>query len=249
MAIAVVGTSQVGTSGNASVTVPVPDGVTAGHLLIAALSFNTDNSILDQPGWTIALQVGTSTGALTGVLYRWATSSEPASYTFTSNASTSSSGLMSAFSGVDPTTPLDVTPVGLTGGTTSITVGPITTVSANTLLYYASAARSGSDTVNVDPALTLLSQATSSRRISAAYEMQAAAGDSTPRTFSGTTTVGRAAIIVALRPQATASASGDIKVWTGSAMVAKPVKVWTGSAWVQKPVKVWTGSAWVATKY
>lgn len=37
----------------------------------------------------------------------------------------------------------------------------------------------------------------------------------------------------------------SLKVWTGSAFVAKPAKVWTGAAWVEKPVKTWSGSAWV----
>lgn len=43
--------------------------------------------------------------------------------------------------------------------------------------------------------------------------------------------------------------TGQIKVWNGSAWVAKPVKVWNGSAWVIKPVKYWNGSAWVTTPY
>lgn len=249
MAIAVVGAPQVGTSGNASVTIAVPSGVTAGHLLVADLSFNTDDTILAQTGWTIAHQEGSATGALNGVLYRWATSSEPASYTFNSNASSSSAGTISAFSGVDTTTPLDVTPIGTTGGGNTITVGPITTVTNNALLYYSAAARSGSDTVQMDSALTLLAESTSSRRVGAAYEILATAGSSTPRTFTGTTTVGRSAIIVALRPAVTVTASGDIKVYLGSAFIAKPVKVWTGSAWVVKPVKRWTGSAWVTTTY
>jgi hypothetical protein len=43
--------------------------------------------------------------------------------------------------------------------------------------------------------------------------------------------------------------TGDLKVWNGSAWVAKPVKVWNGSAWVVKPAKQWNGSAWVVTNY
>lgn len=42
---------------------------------------------------------------------------------------------------------------------------------------------------------------------------------------------------------------GRVKVWDGSAHVAKPVKYWNGSAWVTKPVKIWDGSAWVTTSY
>jgi hypothetical protein len=41
---------------------------------------------------------------------------------------------------------------------------------------------------------------------------------------------------------AAAGTNGYIKVWTGSAWVAKPLKVWDGSAWNIKPVKHWNGS-------
>ena len=43
--------------------------------------------------------------------------------------------------------------------------------------------------------------------------------------------------------------TGQIKVWTGAAWVAKPMKVWTGAAWETKPVKYWDGSAWQLTPY
>jgi hypothetical protein len=42
---------------------------------------------------------------------------------------------------------------------------------------------------------------------------------------------------------------GNVKVWNGSAWVAKPVKIWNGSAWVTRPAKRWNGSAWVTTSY
>jgi len=38
-----------------------------------------------------------------------------------------------------------------------------------------------------------------------------------------------------------------LKVWSGSAWVAKPAKAWSGSAWAAKPVKVWSGSAWISS--
>lgn len=41
--------------------------------------------------------------------------------------------------------------------------------------------------------------------------------------------------------------TGQIKVWNGSAWVAKPVKYWNGSAWVTKPLKYWNGSEWITT--
>ncbi len=36
-----------------------------------------------------------------------------------------------------------------------------------------------------------------------------------------------------------------VKVWSGTAWVAKSVKYWTGAAWVEKPVKTWSGVEWV----
>jgi len=47
----------------------------------------------------------------------------------------------------------------------------------------------------------------------------------------------------------TESSSGQIKVYDGTAFVAKPVKVWNGSAWVIKPLKRWDGTVWVTTPY
>jgi hypothetical protein len=58
------------------------------------------------------------------------------------------------------------------------------------------------------------------------------------------TTFSYATLAFALRP-----VGGNIKVWNGSAWVAKPVKVWNGSAWVTKPLKRWNGSAWITTPY
>lgn len=47
----------------------------------------------------------------------------------------------------------------------------------------------------------------------------------------------------------TTGSTGKIKVYNGSAFVAKPMKYYNGSAFVAKPVKRWNGSAWVPTNY
>lgn len=247
MTITLIGAAQTaGTSAN-TVTVNVPTGTTTGHLMVVSLSFNTDATITTPTGWTLAATLGAAAGALFGAYYRWAGASEPASYTFSGTASTASSAILATYSGVDSTTPLDVTPVSTSGTGTSLNVGPITTASAAALLHYASVARSSSDTVTVDAALTLLAQSTA-RRQSAGYETLTTAGTSTARAFGGSTSVPRSGIVVALRP-ASLSTTGDVKVWNGSSEAAKPVKVWTGTAWVRKPVKRWTGTAWRPTSY
>lgn len=57
------------------------------------------------------------------------------------------------------------------------------------------------------------------------------------------------AIMAAAFAPASGGSTGQIKVWNGSAFVAKPIKVWNGSSWVTKPVKYWNGSSWITTPY
>jgi hypothetical protein len=42
---------------------------------------------------------------------------------------------------------------------------------------------------------------------------------------------------------------GQVKVWNGSAFIAKPAKVWDGASFITKPVKVWDGAMWATTNY
>lgn len=46
-------------------------------------------------------------------------------------------------------------------------------------------------------------------------------------------------------PAAPSSGGATLKVWNGSAWVAKPLKVWNGSSWVTATLKRWNGGAWV----
>jgi hypothetical protein len=40
-----------------------------------------------------------------------------------------------------------------------------------------------------------------------------------------------------------------VKIWSGSAWMAKPIKVWDGSSWNIKTLKRWNGSLWVIVNY
>lgn len=57
------------------------------------------------------------------------------------------------------------------------------------------------------------------------------------------------AIQLGLTPIQNAATTGQIKVWNGSAWVAKPIKVWDGAAWVAKSMKYYNGSTFVVTNY
>lgn len=131
------------------------------------------------------------------------------------------------------------------GGTAAISTisfgRPGFTSTANTFSYDLLAADntlvSGFPGTPPAPALTASPALTGTGTLTASTS---GAPTATPN-FSATGTLTTSAAVV--------TSTGKIKVWNGSAWVAKPLKVWNGSAWVTKPVKHWTGSAWVPTSY
>src|SRR5919205_948677 len=80
--------SSIGTSSAATVTVATPANVTSGMFLLAFLSDNGDSTAPAQTGWTTIDYTGSSTTAFLAAYYKYATASEPASYTFTATGST-----------------------------------------------------------------------------------------------------------------------------------------------------------------
>jgi hypothetical protein len=168
---------------------------------------------------------------------------------------------VSVYSGVDPDTPLDVAvqtvaiantnranPPAITpetpgafilcvgSGSTSTTIG-LTAFSSSDLTDFTSL--KFSDFGN--PYNCLLGMG---------HKTDWSSGEFDPAAFTGpgdSTALSASALSIALRPAP--SSGGNIKVWNGSAWVAKPVKVWNGSSWVAKPVKRWNGSAWITTPY
>lgn len=131
MAIAHVGTSTTLNSSSATtVVVSVPGGTVNGHTLRAEITVIGQPTITAPGGWTL---IGTQdAGTTLRVATYWrAASSEPANYTWTLSSSFRAKGSITARSGIDTTTPLDVTPTsngsttsGTSHGTPSIT--PVT---------------------------------------------------------------------------------------------------------------------------
>lgn len=153
--------------------------------------------------------------------------------------------------GVDTTTPLDATTTTDTGPSGSASPPDITTVTANAMVVIISALTSSS-TITVPSGFSNLATAVNGTtgKTLISSKIQATAGLVNPPNYSisGGSTSANASATLALRPAGTGT-TGRMKVWNGSAWVAKPVKVWNGSAWVTKPAKVWNGSAWVTTTY
>lgn len=110
--IALRGTATTSTSTNTSLTINKPTGVTTGDLMLVCITKgNNSGTNPSLSGWTL-LSGGVLNGASIrgAVLYKVATASEGASYTFALGTGVNSSvGTIVAFSGVNTTTPFDVT--------------------------------------------------------------------------------------------------------------------------------------------
>lgn len=66
---------------------------------------------------------------------------------------------------------------------------------------------------------------------------------------SGSNTYGAWSTTRSFTVSASSTTRGQIKIYDGTAFVAKPVKVWDGSSWGTKPAKRWSGTAWTETNY
>ena len=130
------GTATTGTSSSASVTVNKPTGVVQGDIMIANVGNYRDatQSNAACSGWTVIAGTDLSRGRAT-LLYKIATASEPANYTFTvTTSSSAAAGAIVAFSGVDNSNPFDVSLPSswyTTQSQSTSSIPAITTVTAN----------------------------------------------------------------------------------------------------------------------
>jgi hypothetical protein len=169
------------------------------------------------------------------------------------SSSVEQSAIALVFRGVDLTTPFDATAV-TASSTTTATPNPaqITTETNNAAVVVLASSNSGDAAVTSPSGYsTAIAVSTGDSSSYACYRIVPSAGAENPAAFTNVSNPSGqdvyACTTLALRPAG--GGGGNIKVWNGSAWVAKPAKVWNGSAWVEKPVKYWNGSAWVTTPY
>ena len=132
------GTPTTANTITTTLTISKPTGVIAGDVLLANIAVYGDNTTAPtSPGWKLlaGADLG-SVGALRygAVLYKVASSSENATYTFTLGPSTTNAvGTIVAFTGVDVSgaTPFDAVGALVTGTGNAVTTTQMTTVSAN----------------------------------------------------------------------------------------------------------------------
>lgn len=126
MAIAHRASTTVEANSTAAIVNNVPAGTTNGDLLIWRHSNTTTTVTATPAGWTLLVS-STATATMQVIWWRIA-ASEPASYTTGALTAGRAIGIMSAFSGVDTTTPFDVATPAMVAGTTATTSAAITPI-------------------------------------------------------------------------------------------------------------------------
>jgi hypothetical protein len=170
--------SSTGGAESGSCVYPAPAGITAGMFLYAFIT--CDDTAETTPsmacsGWTrdqfIIYSTHNDTSFIIG-FYKWATASEPSSYTFAGSTADAQTGAIVAMSGVNATTPFNVASVAKKGtSSTSAVFGPITP-SGNAMLLVC-AAQASNYSSSVSNAITWASPVVSVANSTSIYNQEA----------------------------------------------------------------------------
>jgi hypothetical protein len=193
-----------------SVPLAVPSGVQNGELLWVHIAVS-GVTLTAPSGWTLAPNTDVSANNSdwrSAAYYRVASSDSGVTHTWTGVTSGRVTGIMQRVAGVNTTTPLDVTPPSVvnlasSSGLTTITVGPLTTVTDGAALLSGSVLDSATANSLTPPAsMTAISAATGTgRRAYLEREMQATHGSTGTRVWTASNSgFAMAAYLVALRP-------------------------------------------------
>lgn len=209
--------------------IPYPAGVVAGELLVATIAVSQQSASTTEPtDWSLAIARNgfDANGPAISVHYYWAVGGETGSVTWAGVASTAGrvTGIMQRFAGVDPTTPIDATPVGkVSGVAASFSMSAITTATNNALLLYSIALNAASSAdINTPAGMTLLGKSTGTGRRHgdwAIYQATAGTSGATTWTQTSATTLQWAGAVVPLRPSATGGDPGNVTAVPASVTV------------------------------
>jgi hypothetical protein len=130
--------SQAANRGATTLALGRPSGIQAGDVLVASLDlhFSTASApaITPPTGWQLALTETASGGLVKATYWHVAAASEPTSYTWKFSAASAASGIVLAYTGVDPTTPIDASAGQANAKGTRITAPSVTASVAGSML-------------------------------------------------------------------------------------------------------------------
>jgi Right handed beta helix region/SdrD B-like domain len=218
-AIAYTGTSGSSSSSATSVSVTRPTGSSNGDLMLVFLANRgTANVNLAPSGWTRRgpQSVGTGTSMLTfTAYYKVLDASDPSSFTFQYDGTTTISATAAAFSGVDAVDPIDSAFYTTQAATTALLMPSVDTTSNNAMLVYGFAQAHGGATITTASPLTSVQEraagtTTAGVAMDLSYLQQTTAGATGDRTATSTQSAIALNVVVALRPAGTHTISGTV---------------------------------------
>ncbi len=133
--------STTGSAQASSLSVARPAGTAAGNVLLANIVELSGTTAATSSGWTqlTFATFSSSTARRMTTLYKIATASEPASYTFAATGATSMIGSVSAFSGTDATAPIAATGTpSVQGSLATVAATAVTTLAAGSGVVFLS---------------------------------------------------------------------------------------------------------------
>ncbi|MEO6204943.1 MAG: hypothetical protein ABIO67_06120, partial [Mycobacteriales bacterium] len=205
--ITTVGATTDGSAATTQVRLTKPAGTAAGDLLVASFSADLTPDVTAPSGWTSfvpVLRPGYNNVSLFGY-YRVATSADAGTtnWTWTLSASVKWNGGMSAYRGVDASTPFDTAvSTGLTHdfGATSVTVPGVTTTRAGSMIIGGYGADGAAVTVEPPTGFTEVWESAGQQIAEQANRLQSALGATGDQSWTLNEGRAQAAWLVALRP-------------------------------------------------
>jgi hypothetical protein len=197
-------TAANSSSGATTLVINRPSSTSAGHLLLAGISVAGGSNVTITPpsGWTLVRRTNNSTSVGVATYRKIATSSEPSSYTWSLSPSSRASGGITRLTGVDASTPVNVS-AGATGSGTSVAAPSVTTTVENTLLVGFFGSNTNA-TFTAPDAMTerldVANASSSGPAVEAASGAWTAIGATGTRTATASKTGAWAAQLVAVRP-------------------------------------------------
>jgi hypothetical protein len=209
--IGVVGSTSDGSStGRSSISLARPAGTAVNDVLVASIATNADATIVpSNPGWTVVRDDVLSGAVRQAVYVRAVTSTDPASYQWTIPEGTRRvTGGITAYNGVDPARPVDVSGAAMNAAGTSVTAPSVTTTVANAMVVQVVAVNA-EGTLTAPAGMTEAWEAASfnttagnTRDVlaSSAQAVQGAAGPTGPRVATASQPGASIGVLLALRP-------------------------------------------------
>jgi hypothetical protein len=187
-----------------SVNPAKPTGLADGDVLVAVSNVDANETITAPGDWTACFaqeQTGTQT---VRAWYRVVptASAEPSTYAFGGPGSVARRTTILCYSGVDNTTPMDVTPLATNNTTASVVIHAvtITTVTDNAVVVWGGCVDSSTFTVTVPAAITQRDQAVALYRMSVGDLTKTPAGATGDQDGSVSTARANVGMLIALRP-------------------------------------------------